>query len=212
MPRERNLYDIVDAKVMLQKALLGSFLGVLAITFISYLVFCLEDASILSRTGIFTPYSHGNPINEVLGYWAVSFTPITSLETIVPDWTDDFYIYLAPAMVAGLAIALKTKSIKWSLVGGVFFIMWGILLPLVFMFILPIFGLVDPTSINASLVSGYGDVYGSFNGFYTGIITMFQSVFLGWVIAGTLETAAVVTVVSLPFALIFGVLQKLFSR
>ncbi|MHA1871680.1 MAG: hypothetical protein ACTSU2_10035 [Promethearchaeota archaeon] len=212
MTKRRLIYNVEDSKEMMGKALVGSFLGVLSILFTAYIIYCFEDKSILTRATIFNYYAQGNSLNEILGLWAVSFTPISSLGTIAPDWIDDWFYYIAPCLVAGLAIAIKTKSVKWSLVGGLYFIVWGTVLPMVFIYILPIFGLSDPSSINASLISAYSDVYHSFPGVYQGIINLFQSIYLGWCIAGSIEIGLVSLIFSLPLALIFNVLSKLFSK
>ncbi|MHA1340471.1 MAG: hypothetical protein ACTSRZ_09610 [Promethearchaeota archaeon] len=213
MPREpRLIFDVKDNKEMLKKAIKGAFFGVCSILIINYLIFCLEDESLLARTTIFTSYSQGSIYNEVLGLWAVSFTPISSLSVIVPDWFENFYIYLASPIIAGFFIALNVKSVKWALVGGIFFIVWSVLLSMVFILILPWFGIVDPASINASLISAFSDVYNSFNAFYLSLVSITNSVFLGWSIAGSIELAGVATVIALPLSLLFGVLQALFSK
>ena len=212
MPKERLLFDIEDSKERMGKAIIGSFLAVLSILFIQYLIYCLEDNALLSMTNVFTYYSHGEMSNEILGLWAVSFTPISSLGTIAPEWFNDWILFIAPAMIAGLCIAVKTKSVKWSLVGGLFFILWGILLPMIFVYILPIFGIVDPTSVNSGLISAYSGVYEGFNPFYLSIINLFQSVFMGWCIAGSIELAGLAVIFAIPFSLIFGILQKLFQK
>lgn len=213
MPKERRLiFDVKDNKAEMLKALKGGFLGCTIMLFINYLIYCLEDASLFSRCAIFSYYSHGSVFNDVLGLWAVSFTPISSLSIIAPEWVEDFYIYLAPAMVGGLFIAINTKNPKWSLVSGLFFLMWGILLPLIFAYILPWFGIVDPTAINSSLISAFPDVYTNFNGVYTFFINTFQSVFLGWCFAGSIEYAGLATAIALPLSLLFGVLKALFSK
>lgn len=214
MPRDPELiYDVKDNKLMMKRAIKGAFYGVLSILIINYLIFCLEDDSLLSRTEIFQYYSHGSVFNDIVGLWAVSFTPISSLNTINPAWVEDVIIYLAPGLVAGLFIAVNVKSVKWAPVAGLFFIMWGILLPMVFILILPLFGsMVDPTAINSSLISAFSDVYTNFNAFYSGIITLLDNIYLGWCIAGTLEIAGLATVTALPLSLLFGVLNSLFSR
>jgi len=213
MPKERRLiFDVKDNKEMMKKAIKGAFFAVASILIINYLIFCIEDDSLLARTAIFTPYSQGSIFNEVLGLWAVSFTPISSFSLIVPEWMEDFYIYLAPAIVAGFLISLNVKSVKWALVGGIFFIVWAIVLSMIFILVLPWFGIVDPASINASLISAYSDVYTSFNGFYLTLINLTNSIFLGWTIAGSIELAGVSTVIALPLALLFNVLQSLFSK
>lgn len=213
MPRDPELiYDVKDNKMMMKRAIKGAFYAVISILIINYLIFCLEDDSLLSRAEIFQYYAHGSVFNDIVGLWAVSFTPITSLEVVAPAWVEDVIIYLAPALVAGLFMAVNVKSVKWAPVAGLFFVMWGILLPMIFVLIFPLFSIVDPTAINASLISAFSDVYTNFNAFYSGIIGLVDSIFLGWCISGTLELAGIATVISLPLALLFNVLNNLFSR
>ncbi|GAB4324298.1 MAG: hypothetical protein Kow0069_29840 [Promethearchaeota archaeon] len=210
--RKRYLDAYEDVRKQFRNAIGGGFLAVLAIFVINYALSFFEDNFISEYVQTFEVYSAGQGVNEVLGFWGMSFTPISALNVLNPTWVDDWIVYLAPPLVAGLVIALATRSLKYCLIGSLWFVVWGMVLPLVFVFVLPLFGsisffeAVNPMSLNGALISVFQDVLAS-NGLVVVFKEMTSSPYLGWVMAGTLEIGGIVTLFSLPFGAIFSLLK-----
>ena len=56
----------------------------------------MTDDSILFVGAMFDKLSMGNGFNGLMGVWCLSFTPLTSLDVLVPNWQDNWYYFLIP--------------------------------------------------------------------------------------------------------------------
>ncbi|MHA1732704.1 MAG: hypothetical protein ACTSU5_12235 [Promethearchaeota archaeon] len=211
--RKRYLEKYEDVRKQWRDAIVGAFIAVILVFVINYVVSYFEDNALTGYIQLMEVYSGGQGINEVLGFWALSFTPISALNQVAPTWMDNWYLYLAPILVAGIVIAISTKSFKYSMIGGIWFILWAIILPLTFVIILPLFSgisfmeTVNPMSVNAMLISIFQDTLAT-----NQIVTFFKiltgSPFLGWCFGGALELGAVVILFAIPFGAIFSILKS----
>ncbi len=201
-----RFYDTKEMREKLTGAIVGGFFAVIAFSIAAFLVSCLEDTVYATMTDAYTTYSNGSSLNEVLALWAVAFTPLTQLSNIQPNWVDDWLYYLLPCIISGLIIVVSGKGIKYSLVAGFFFILWGFLLPVIFTLFLPLFFNVSPTSFNAALASSF-PLYLRADAF-TNFFTDFSSLYLGWSFAGAIQYAGASLLFALPFAMLADLFRK----
>ncbi len=217
MPKERLIHDIEDTREKLTKTMRASFFSVLSIFFIAYIISCIDGIlylnSPITNSKPFENYSQGLILNEILGVWILAFTPITSFNDITSSWLEALPVFLGPTIFAAIILAIKTKSVKWTVIGGFFFMVWGILFALVFAYILPIFNLVSITSINGAIITAYGNVYVTFNPIYRWICDgLFSSVFVGWCVAGSIELGLAAMGIALIVSFIFDLFRLLKKR
>ena len=99
-----QLFAETDVREMWYKSIVAGFIGSCSMVFISYLIYCFTSSSILEWTFIFTAYSNGNVFNEFVGLWTATFTPISGFNSFLPKWLNDWYLYLAPTLVASLIV------------------------------------------------------------------------------------------------------------
>jgi hypothetical protein len=202
------LFEETDVRAMWYKSIIAGLVGCLSMVFIAYLIYCFSSKSILSLTTVFSVYSNGNVFNEFVGLWTATFTPISGLNSFVPGWLNDWYLYLAPVVVAALIIGVSVKNLKYSFLGVIFFIFFSILIPLIFLFILPMFNLLDPSSIDGGLIAAYPSVVSGLWSLPQWVMNISHSVFLGWNVAGGIELG----LFALPFTLVFSIIFSIFAR
>jgi len=178
----------------------SGLLGVLAVTAITYVFWgILTSDSILYAGAMIDFLSMGNTVNGMMGVWALSFTPLTSISVIMPNWADIWYWTLIPLLLSGLLMALLCKRIKIALLGGVFFIFWGFVIPVLGVFILGVFGIADPVILDSALLGILGEPMSSWN--YGWIMPFFNNnIFISWSGAGAIELGLIV----MGFAVLFS--------
>ena len=197
-----------DPSQQILRAAGGGLLGVFTVVALTYVLWgIITEESLLYAGAMIDTLSMGDGFNSLLGVWALSFSPLTSLNDLYPNWMDIWYYILIPIIIAGLVMALITKRISTSILGGVFFIFWGITLPILFVYVLPVFGIGDPPLINSIL---YGILNETIeNWLYGGLFDLTgENLFLSWIIAGTIEYSIIVILVSLPFSAIIQIISK----
>lgn len=207
-----QLYEEVDVRLMWYRAILAGFLATLSMIIISYLIYCFTDDSILTRTYIFTIYSNGNVMNEVIGIWTVTYTPITAFNSLVEDWLDNWYLHFAPTIFASVFIGGMVKNVKYSLLGVFFFFFFSMILPFIFLVFLPVFNVMDPSSVDGGLISAYPTVIANFTTVSTYFSGLTHCIFLGWTVQGSIELALLATPFTMIFAIIFSIVSKIFSK
>ncbi len=211
--RKRYLEKYEDVRKQWRDAILGAFIAVFTIFVITYAFSYFSDNVISQYINLMEIYSAGQGVNEVMGFWALSYTPVSALNIVSPEWMDEWYMFLAPALVAGLIISVFTKSLKYSLVGGLWFVIFAMILPLFFVIMVPLFGswfsfeTINPMSLNAMLLSIFQDVLAE-NAMVAFFNMTLNSPFLGWCMAGALELGGVVILFSIPFSAIFTILKQ----
>jgi hypothetical protein len=214
----KKLVDLPEPSEAIMRAVGSGFLGVLAVVCWTYVLWGIaQDDNILHAGAMIDQLSMGNPFNALLGVWSLSFTPLTSINYIIPNWGDIFYYTLIPLLIAGILIGVITKRLKLAILGGLFFIFWGIVLPVLSVFILPIIGLFDPTLVDSVLIGILAGPLSEWN--YDWLMPIFgNNLFVSWSAAGAIEVGLVVMIIALPiggirqirsvgvFAIIFGLL------
>jgi len=109
--------------------------------------------------------------------------------------------------LAGVFLGLVVKRFKTALLGGVFFVFWGVVLPILFVFVFSIFGMFDPPLLDAVLYGILHEPLDAWN--YNWLMQIFNNnLFIAWSIAGTLELAIIITVIALPFAGLMQLIKK----
>jgi hypothetical protein len=205
-----QLFEELDVRAYWYKAIGAGFIACISMVFISYVLSCFSDKNLLARTFIFTPYSHNNVLNEFLGLWAVSFTPYSQIGMLDPGWGKDSLMYLLPTILAALIIALNTKHPLYALIGTGFFVFFSIVLPFAFLMIFPAFGIMDPSSIDAGLISAFAVVIDNWGPLTTFLAKISNSVFFGYSISGLLEISILLAILSALLAFLFLILKKMF--
>ena len=187
----------------------GGLLGVFAVVCWTYVLWGIfSDQNILYAGAMFDQLSMGNPWNAMLGVWALSFTPLTSLHVIFPNWLDVFYVILIPLLIAGLLIALITKRIKLSILGSLFFMFWGIVLPVLSVYVLPIIGIFDPALVDGELI---GILAQPMNSAWLApkLMPIFgNNLFISWSAAGTIEATLIVMLLALVLSAPIQLLKR----
>jgi hypothetical protein len=207
-----QLTGTIDVREMIYKAMTAGFIACISMMFIAYIIYCFEDSSFFTRTLIFTAYSQGNVMNEAIGLWTVAYTPVSAYTSLDADWLDSWYIHLAPTMVASLIIGMQVKNLKFSLLGVFFFIMFAVILPAVFLVLLPVFGIVDPSSIDAGLISAFPSVVDNWTGAQAVISEGTSSIFFAWCFGGAFELGLIASIFVIPFSVIFAILKAVFGK
>ena len=192
-----------EPKKMMINAIGGSFLAVLSLVFFNYIFWGFSDENLINKAVMLDNLSLGNPFNAVMGIWALSFTPFTALAVLAPAWFTEWYWFMIPLIVAGLIMAISTKRIGYTLISGVFFIFWAIVLPLIFVLVLPLFGVGDPIVVDLALTGILDDAISNWTPLHYWINSIFNNVFLTWCFFGAIELGLFVILVALPFALLF---------
>ncbi len=207
-----KLSRVIEPRKKLIRAVGGGFLGVLSVVALTYALwgFITED-SIMVVGAMFDVLSMGKGFNAFLGVWALAFTPLTSLEVLDPNWTDNLLLALLPILFAGVIIGTTTRRIGTAILGGVFFVFWGVVLPILFVYVFSIFGVSDPALLDAILISLFEEPLKNWP--FDLLMYIFNdNIFISWSVAGTLEMSLIVTIVALPFAGIIQLLGKIFKK
>ncbi len=210
--KKPKLSRIIEPRKKLVRAVGGGLLGVLSVVALTYAMwgFITED-SIMTVGVMFDVLSMGNSFNAFLGVWAISFTPLTSLYYLKPNWMDNLLMTLIPIAFAGFTIGITTRRIGTAILGGIFFVFWGIVLPILFVYIFSVFGLSDPALLDAILMSLLEEPLKKWN--YDMFLHIFNNnIFISWCAAGTLEMSLLITVIAIPVAGIIQLLGKIFKR
>ena len=206
------LADTIDVRQMWYKSIVSGIIASIMLLLFSYFFYAFKLGSFFDRTFIFTYYSQGKPINEIIGLWAVTYTPISSFSVLNPDWIDDWVRYLGPTILSAVIIGGMTKNVRYALLGCFFFGFAGIMFTFTFMSILPLFGIVDTATIDAGIIAAFPNVIDSFNGFYTWVLRTTNSVYFGWSFAGSLELALFSIIVAVPASIVASILNSLFEK
>ena len=207
-----QLFAETDVREMWYKSIVAGFIGSCSMVFISYLIYCFTSSSILERTFIFTAYSNGNVFNEFVGLWTATFTPISGFNSFLPKWLNDWYLYLAPTLVASLIVGGYVKNIKYSLLGVVFFVFFSILIPFIFLEVLPVFNLLDPSAIDGGLLSAYPGVVNGLWLIPAWVASITHSIFVGSCTGGALELGLFMLPFTFVFAIVFSILSRIFTK
>ncbi|MGQ4873794.1 MAG: hypothetical protein ACP6IY_06960 [Promethearchaeia archaeon] len=204
----KKLMSALEPREQVIRAVGGGLIGVLSIVAITYILWgIITTTSILYAGNIFDVMSMGNGFNSLMGVWALSFTPLTSLNAINENWVDSWYYYLMPAILAGLFMGITCKRIGTSILGGIFFIFWGITIPIIFVFVLSTLGICDPVIVDSALASLLDEPLKKWN--FDNLLSFFQgNIFLTWSIIGTIELAIIVIII----AIVIGGLIQLISK
>ncbi len=208
-----QLFAETDVREMWYKSIVAGFIGSCSMVFISYLIYCFTSSSILERTFIFTAYSNGNVFNEFVGLWTATFTPISGFNSFLPKWLNDWYLYLAPTLVASLIVGGYVKNIKYSLLGVVFFVFFSILIPFIF---LEVTTCVQPVGFQALLMEvSYPRIRGLLMVLWlipAWVASITHSIFVGWCTGGALELGLFMLPFTFVFAIVFSILSRIFTK
>jgi hypothetical protein len=207
-----ELFAEVDVREMWYKSILAGFLACSSMVFIAYIVYAFNGDSFFNRTNIFSAYSNGNVVNEFVSLWAVTFTPVSSFRYLDPEWLDSWYIHLAPTIFAALLIGMQVRNLKYSFLALIFFVMFAVLIPMAYLIIFPVFELVDPSAVDAGLISAFPAVTRNWSGYLTTIAEGTSSIFFAWCVGGAFELALVAVIFIIPFSIIFTVLHMVFGK
>jgi len=204
----RKLANRPEPSQAVVRAAGSGLLGVLAVTAVTYVFWgILTSDSILYAGTMIDFLSMGNMVNGMMGVWALSFTPLTSISVIIPNWTDIWYWTLVPLLLSGLLMALLCKRIKIGLLGGVFFIFWGFVIPMFGVFILGVFGITDPVILDSALSGILGEPMSSWN--YDWLMPFFSNnIFISWSAAGAIEAGLIVTGITVLFTALIQLVSK----
>ncbi|MFW6310759.1 MAG: hypothetical protein ACOC1K_00825 [Nanoarchaeota archaeon] len=199
----KKLMNIPEPREQIIRAAGGGFAGVLSMVALTYILWgIMTDDSILYAGFMLDTLSMGNGFNSFLGIWALSFTPFTSIGDILINWQDNLLYVMIPLIFSGLVIGITTKRLTTAILGGIFFIFWGFVLPILFVYLFSIFGVFDPVIVDAILGGILEQPLNSWN--YDWLLSLFNNLYISWSAAGALEIGIVVTVIALPIA---GILQ-----
>jgi hypothetical protein len=204
-----QLYDEIDVRKYWYRAIGSGFMACVSMVFIAYLISCFSDASLLARTFIFTPYSHDNVMNEFLGLWAVTFTPFSKISLMDPNWGEDALMYMLPTILGALFIALNTKHPLYAIIGTGFFAFFSLVIPFGLLMTLPALGFMDPSSVDAGLLSAFSPVIDSWGVLTTGIAQWTRSLFIGFCFSGVLEISIVMVLIAILLSSVFFVLKRM---
>lgn len=204
----RKLANRPEPSQAVVRAVGSGFLGVLGVTAITYVFWgILTSDSILYAGAMIDYLSMGNTVNGMMGVWALSFTPLTSITVIIPNWAEIWYWTFIPLLLSGLLMALLCKRIKIALLGGAFFVFWGIVLPMLGVFILGVFGIADPAILDGVLIGILGEPMSSWN--YDWLMPLFSNnIFISWSAAGAIELGLIVTGIAVLFTAPMQALSK----
>jgi len=204
----KKLVAMPEPTQQILRAAGGGLIGILVIVALTYIMWgILTDESILYAGAMIDTLSMGNAFNSLLGVWALAFTPLTSIGHIITNWGEIWYYTIIPILIAGLIIGLTTKRFSTAILGGIFFMFWGIVLPIMFVYIFSVFSIFDPTLLDSLLVGMLNGPLDQWN--YEWLLPIFNNnIFLTWTAAGALEYGLIVTgiaiIISLPIQLIKG--------
>ncbi|MFO8019318.1 MAG: hypothetical protein R6U96_11825 [Promethearchaeia archaeon] len=199
----KRLMSIPEPREQALRAAGGGLAGVLSVVALTYILWgIMEDESILYAGFMLDTLSMGNGFNAFLGMWALSFTPFTSIGAILVNWQDNLLYVMIPILFSGCVIGITTKRLTTAILGGIFFIFWGFVLPILFVYLFSIFGVFDPVIVNATLAGILENPLNSWN--YDWLLGIFNNLYITWSAAGALELGVLATVIALPFA---GILQ-----
>jgi len=188
----KKLLKLPEPSQQMLRAVGGGLMGVLAQIALTYILWGIAtDESILYAGFIIDVSSMGNPFNALAGVWALSFTPLTVIDKIMLNWTDLWLYIFIPILVAGVIVGITGKRLFTCLIGGLFFIFWGIMIPLIMTYMLSIFGIMDPAIIDGFLFPLLNEPMSNWN--YGWLYNLFNNIFVSWSIAGTLEIGLIVT-------------------
>ena len=114
---------------------------------------------------------------------------------MMKDWAEIWYYIFIPIIVAGVVVGITSKRLFTGLLGGLFFIFWGIVIPLLMVTVFSVFGLFEPALIDAILIPIVQEPMSSWN--YDIFFDLTNSYFLSWIFAGVIEMGGVVMLFSL---------------
>ncbi len=206
------LADDIDIRNMWYRAIAGGIIASIMLLFFNYFFYAFGAGSFFDNTYLLTYYSQGKPINEVIGLWAVAYSPLSSFAVLNPKWVDDWFSYLGPTMLSAVIIGGFTKNVRYSILGCFFFGLSGIMLAFTFMSVFPFFGVMDPTTIDAGLIATFPNVIENFNEFYTWIYLTANSVYFGWSVAGSIELGLFAILVAVPSSIVANIISSLFEK
>ena len=206
------LADDIDVRNMWYRAIAGGIVASIMLLFFNYFFYAFGAGSFFDQTFLLTYYSQGKPINEVIGLWAVTYTPLSSFSILDPKWVDDWFSYLGPTMLSAVIIGGFTKNVRYSILGCFFFGLSGIMLAFTFMSVLPFFGVMDPTTIDAGLIATFPNVIENFNQFYSWVYLNSNSVYFGWSVAGSIELSMFAILVAVPSSIVANIINSLFEK
>jgi hypothetical protein len=199
----KKLMGIPEPREQVIRAAGGGLAGVLSLVALTYILWgIMTDDSILYAGRMFDILSMGNGFNSFLGIWALAFTPFTSMGDVLIDWQDNLLYVMVPLLFSGLTIGITTKRLSTAILGGIFFVFWGFVIPILFVYIFSIFGVFDPVIVDAILGGILEKPLNNWN--YGWIMSIFNNIYISWSGAGAIELGIMVTIISLPFA---GILQ-----
>lgn len=206
--KPKSFKSIVEPREQVVRAVGGGLAGVLAIVALNYILWGINTSDSIIYAGfMIDTLSMGNMFNSMLGVWALSFTPLTSLSSMMSNWMDSWYYIFIPIIFAGIVVGISTKRVGNAVLGGVFFIFWGIVLPILFVFIFSVMGLTDPPLLEAVLTGILYEPLSQWN--YDFLLDLLGgNIFLSWTIAGTLEIGIIVIVIAIIIGGIIQVIKR----
>ena len=205
----KKMVALPEPSEQVLRAVGGGFLGVLAIVVWTYVLWGISsDNNIIYAGVMIDQMSMGNPFNAMIGVWALSFTPLTSINEIIPNWGDVWYYTFIPLLIAGLLVATFTKRIKLALLGGLFFAFWGIVLPVLSVYILAVIGLFDPAIVDGILIGILAQPLEK-AWLAPNLMAIFgNNLFIGWSAAGAIEATLIVTLIGVILAAPIQLLKR----
>src|SRR6056297_2811862 len=144
----RQLYLEVDVRQMWYNSMFAGLLSCFIMFITVYLISCYADDSFLAEAQLLTAYSHGNSVNEAAGIWTIAYPPVSLFDVLDPVWQESWYFHLAPVLVVAVYIGWQLKNPLYAILANFFFVLWTIFFACVFLFILPIFGIIEPSTID----------------------------------------------------------------
>jgi len=206
--KTRKLMNLPEPSQQVLRAAGGGLLGVLSVVALTYILWgIITDNSILYAGSMIDMLSMGNGFNALMGVWALAFTPLTSLNSINKFWMDNFIYTLIPVLVAGVTIGITTKRIATAILGGIFFIFWGIIIPVLFVYVFSVFGVCDPAIVDSILVGILNKPLDNWN--YDWLFPLFgNNIFIAWSVAGSIELGLIAIIIAIPIGAILQLITK----
>lgn len=202
----KKYLKLPEPKENMLRAVGGGLLGVLAQVALTYILWGIAtDESILYLGYMIDFTTAGNPLNALAGIWALSFSPITTFGIIIKNWGEVWYYLFIPIIVAGVAVGTTGKRILTTIFGVLFFIFWGMVIPILMVFVFSIFGLFDPVLIDSFLLPILNEPMNAWA--YGWIYDLSGNLFLSWTVAGTLEIGLFITIIALPIGALIQLIK-----
>ncbi len=208
----QQLYLELDVRKMWYKSMFAGFLGVFLMMIVIYIMSCFEDSTFLESADFFTAYAQGNSINEAVGIWTVAYTPLSVFGQLDAGWTESWYLHLAPILVMAFVIGWQIKNPKYAILSSIFFVMWSVIFAFICLAILPMFGVLQPNSIDAGLIASYPEVVNGWSAATQNIADATSSTFFAWATMGALQQGALLAALTIPISIIFALAHQLFGE